>query len=63
VLARIAASPHRIPRRENVWSGRVRVRPGATRARETPLVPGCYDGDVPYDHIGRAWARSRRPWI
>ena len=63
VLARIAASPHRVPRRENVWSGRVRARPSATRAREPPLVPGCYDGDVPYDHIGRAWARSRRPWI
>lgn len=29
---------------------------GATRALETTLVPGRYDGDVPHGDIGRAWA-------
>lgn len=29
---------------------------GAARELRTELVPGRYDGDVPYDEIGRAWA-------
>lgn len=29
---------------------------GATRELKTNRVPGYYDGDVPYDEVGRAWA-------
>lgn len=29
---------------------------GATTELKTNLVPGRYDGDVPYDEVGRAWA-------
>lgn len=29
---------------------------GATEELRTNLVPGYYDGDVPYEEIGRAWA-------
>lgn len=29
---------------------------GATQELKTNLVPGYYDGDVPYEKIGRAWA-------
>lgn len=29
---------------------------GATQELKTNLVPGHYDGDVPYDEVGRAWA-------
>ncbi len=29
---------------------------GATQELKTNLVPGYYDGDVPYEEIGRAWA-------
>jgi len=29
---------------------------GATQELKTRVVPGRYDGDVPYDEIGRAWA-------
>ena len=29
---------------------------GATKELKTKRVPGYYDGDVPYDKIGRAWA-------
>lgn len=29
---------------------------GATQELKTNIVPGYYDGDVPYDEIGRSWA-------
>lgn len=29
---------------------------GASQELKTNVVPGRYDGDVPYDEIGRAWA-------
>lgn len=29
---------------------------GASQELKTNIVPGHYDGDVPYDEIGRAWA-------
>lgn len=29
---------------------------GATQELKTNVVPGRYDGDVPYEEIGRAWA-------
>jgi len=29
---------------------------GATEELKTKRVPGYYDGDVPYDKVGRAWA-------
>jgi len=29
---------------------------GATEELRTKAVPGYYDGDVPYDEIGRAWS-------
>lgn len=29
---------------------------GATQELKTNIVPGRYDGDVPYEEIGRAWA-------
>lgn len=29
---------------------------GATQELKTNMVPGYYDGDVPYEEIGRAWA-------
>lgn len=30
---------------------------GATEELNTNIVPGRYDGDVPYDEIGRTWAQ------
>lgn len=29
---------------------------GATQELKTSMVPGYYDGDVPYEEIGRAWS-------
>jgi hypothetical protein len=29
---------------------------GATQELQTNIVPGYYDGDVPYEKIGRAWS-------
>ena len=29
---------------------------GATQELQTNIVPGYYDGDVPYEEIGRAWS-------
>jgi hypothetical protein len=29
---------------------------GATQELQTNVVPGYYDGDVPYEEIGRAWS-------
>lgn len=29
---------------------------GATQELKTSIVPGYYDGDVPYEKIGRAWS-------
>lgn len=29
---------------------------GATQELQTNIVPGTYDGDVPYEEIGRAWS-------
>ena len=29
---------------------------GATKELKTNVVPGYYDGDVPYEEVGRAWA-------
>ncbi len=29
---------------------------GATQELRTNIVPGTYDGDVPYEEIGRAWS-------
>lgn len=29
---------------------------GATQELQTNIVPGYYDGDVPYEEVGRAWS-------
>lgn len=29
---------------------------GATKELKTNIVPGYYDGDVPYEEVGRAWS-------
>lgn len=31
---------------------------GATEELQTRIVPGRYDGDVPYEEVGRAWSNA-----